>query len=130
VLHVIADALTSSLAIIALFTGRWLGWRWLDPVTGMIGGLVILSWAFGLCRHASRELLDFRRGGNNEAAIRSTLEGLGDVLVRDLHVWSLGRGRLGCVVTLASPTPRHATTYRALILEKCSIFHLTVEVVT
>jgi cation diffusion facilitator family transporter len=128
VLHVIADALTSSLAIVALLTGRWLGWRWLDPVSGLVGGLVILSWAFGLCRHASHELLDFRRGGNNEAAIRSTLEQLGDVLVRDLHVWSLGRGRLGCIVTLASPTPRRPAIYRALILEKCPISHLTVEV--
>ncbi len=128
VLHVIADALTSSLAIVALLTGRWLGWRWLDAVTGMIGGLVILSWAFGLCRHASHELLDFRRGGNNEATIRSTLEQLGDVLVRDLHVWSLGRGQLGCIVTLTSPTPRRPAAYRALILEKCPISHLTVEV--
>jgi cation diffusion facilitator family transporter len=128
VLHVIADALTSSLAIVALLTGRWLGWRWLDPVTGMIGGVVILSWAFGLCRHASQELLDFRRGGNNEATIRSALEQLGDVLVRDLHVWSLGRGQLGCIVTLASATPRRPAIYRALILENCPISHLTVEV--
>jgi cation diffusion facilitator family transporter len=128
VLHVIADALTSSLAIAALLTGRWLGWRWLDPVTGMIGGIVILSWAFGLCRHASHELLDFRRGGGNEATIRSTLEQLGDVRVRDLHVWSLGRGELGCIIALASPTPRGPAIYRALILEKCPISHLTVEV--
>jgi cation diffusion facilitator family transporter len=128
VLHVIADALTSSLAIAALLAGRWLGWRWLDPVTGLIGGLVILSWAFGLCRHASQELLNFRRGGDREATIRSTLEQLGDVRVRDLHVWSLGRGQLGCIVALASPTPRGAAIYRALILEKCPISHLTVEV--
>jgi cation diffusion facilitator family transporter len=128
VLHVIADALTSSFAIVALLTGRWLGWRWLDPVSGIVGGIVILSWAFGLCRHASHELLDFRRGGNSEATIRSTLEELGDVLVRDLHVWSLGRGQLGCIVTLASPTPRRPATYRALIREKCPISHLTVEV--
>lgn len=61
-------------------------------------------------------------------AIRSTLEQLGDVRVRDLHVWSLGRGQLGCIVALASPTPRGAAIYRALILEKCPISHLTVEV--
>ena len=128
VLHVIADALTSSLAIAALLTGRWLGWRWLDPVTGIIGGIVILSWAFGLCRHASHELIDFRRGDANEATIRSTLEELGDVHVYDLHVWSLGRGRLGCIVTLASPTPRRPAVYRALILERCPISHLTIEV--
>ncbi|HEX3762565.1 MAG TPA: CDF family Co(II)/Ni(II) efflux transporter DmeF [Kofleriaceae bacterium] len=128
VLHVIADALTGLLAIIALLAGRWLGWRWLDPVTGIVGGLVILSWGFGLCRHASHELLDVRRGGDNEATIRSALEQLGDVLVRDLHVWSLGRGQLGCIVTLASPTPRGAAAYRALILERCPISHLTVEI--
>jgi Co/Zn/Cd efflux system component len=81
-----------------------------------------------LCRHASHELLDFRPGRSNDAVIRSTLEALGDVLVHDLHVWSLGRGRLGCIVTVASPTPRRPATYRALILEKCSISHLTVEV--
>lgn len=83
---------------------------------------------FGPCRHASHELLDFRRGGDSEATIRSTLERLGDVRVRDLHVWSLGRGQLGCIVALASPTPRGAATYRALILENCPISHLTVEV--
>jgi cation diffusion facilitator family transporter len=128
VLHAIADALTSSLAIVALLTGGWLGWRWLDPVTGIVGGIVILSWASGLCRHASHELLDFRRGGADEATIRSTLEELGDVLVHDLHIWSLGRGQLGCIVTLTSPTPRRPAIYRALILEKCPISHLTVEV--
>jgi cation diffusion facilitator family transporter len=128
VLHVIADALTGSLAIAALLTGQWLGWRWLDPVTGVIGGIVILSWAFGLCRHAAHELLDFRRGDASEATIRTTLEELGDVHVHDLHVWSLGRGRLGCIVALASPTPRRPAVYRALILEKCPISHLTIEV--
>ncbi len=128
VLHVIADALTSSLAIAALLAGRWLGWRWLDPVTGIVGGVVILSWAAGLCRHASHELLDFRRSGADAAAIRSALEELGDVLVHDLHVWSFGRGRLGCIVMLSSPTPRRPATYRALILERCLISHLTVEV--
>jgi cation diffusion facilitator family transporter len=130
VLHVIADALTSSLAIAALLAGRWLGWQWFDPVTGIVGGIVILSWAFGLCRHASQELLDFRRGGTNEATIRTSLEGLGDVRVRDLHVWSLGHGRLGCIVTLASPTPRESAIYRSLILENCPISHLTIEVET
>jgi len=128
VFHVIADALTSCLAITALLAGRWFGWRWLDPVTGIVGGIVILSWAFGLCWHASQELLDFRRGGTSEAMIRTALEDLGDVDVRDLHVWSLGRGRLGCIVTLASATPRGPATYRSLILEKCAIAHLTIEV--
>jgi hypothetical protein len=93
-----------------------------------MGGVVILSWAFGLCRHASQELLDFRRGGANEAKIRTALENLGDVHVRDLHVWSLGHDRLGCIVTLASPTPRESATYRSLILENCPIIHLTIEV--
>jgi cation diffusion facilitator family transporter len=128
VLHVIADALTSSLAIVALLTGRWLGWRWLDPVTGLVGGIVILSWAFGLCQHAAHELLCFRPGGADEATIRSTLEGLGDVRVRDLHIWSLGHGRLGCIIAVASPTPRGPAIYRSLILERCPISHLTVEV--
>jgi cation diffusion facilitator family transporter len=128
VLHVIADVLTSTLAIVALLAGPRLGWRWLDPVTGMVGGVVILVWAFGLCRHACRELLDFRPAGVDEAAIRGALEALGDVHVRDLHVWSLGGGRLGGVITLASPTRRESITYRSLILEKCPVAHLTIEI--
>jgi cation diffusion facilitator family transporter len=128
VLHVIADTLTSTLAITALVVGPWLGWGWLDPLTGIVGGIVILAWAFGLCRHACRELLDFRPDGASEAAIRNALETLGDVHVRDLHVWSLGRGLLGCIITLASPTRRDSATYRSLVLENCAISHLTIEI--
>jgi cation diffusion facilitator family transporter len=127
VLHVAADALTSLLAIVALLAGRYAGYTWLDPAMGIVGGLVILKWGVGLCRHAAFELLDVEPSARLEQDIRSTLEGIDDVRVSDLHVWSIGRGQRACIVTLISSTPRECAHYRES-LERFGLGHLTVEV--
>ncbi len=126
-MHVIADMLTSALAIAALLAGRFLGWVWLDAVTGIVGGLVILKWGVGLCRHTAFELLDVDPSSDLEDKIRAALETVDDVRVSDLHVWSLGRGAKSCVVTLISSVPREPSAYREH-LASFKLAHLTVEV--
>jgi cation diffusion facilitator family transporter len=127
VLHVAADALTSLLAIFALLAGRYLGLTWLDPLMGLLGGVVILKWGVSLCKHAAFDLLDVDLSSSLEDDIRSTLEHIDDVRVSDLHVWSLGRGDRGCIISLVSSTPRESIFYKQR-LERFRLAHLTVEV--
>lgn len=126
-LHIVADTLTSALAIGALVAGRYLGWVWLDAVTGLLGGLVILAWGVGLCRGAARDLLDVSPSLVTEDQIRRALEAIDDVRVDDLHVWTIGRGARSCVVTLSSAAPRAVLEYRAR-LAGFELAHLTIEV--
>jgi cation diffusion facilitator family transporter len=128
VIHVMADALTSALAIGALLAGRWLGWGWCDPVTGIVGGLVILKWGGDLCRRTASELIDFDPDFAVAKEIRASLEQIDDVRVRDLHVWSMGSGKRSCIVTLVSSEPRETQIYREHILARAELAHLTVEV--
>jgi cation diffusion facilitator family transporter len=127
VLHVAADALTSLLAIIALLAGKYAGIAWLDPVMGIIGGVLILKWGATLCRHAAFDLLNVELSPHLEDEVRATLEHIEDVRVSDLHVWSLGSGVRGCVVTLSSGNPRDSVFYRER-LARFGLAHLTVEV--
>lgn len=126
-MHVVADALTSVLAIAALLAGRFLGWAWLDAVSGIVGGFVILKWGAGLSRSAAFELLDVSPSSAVEDEIRVVLEALDDVRVRDLHVWSLGGGKKSCVVTVVTAAPREARCYREA-LARFDLAHLTIEV--
>jgi len=126
-LHVLTDAFTSVLAIFALFAGKWLAVPWLDAVTGIVGGIVILHWAFGLTRGAGAELLDVVPSEHLETAIRRALEEMDDVQVRDLHLWSLGGGQRSCLVTLITSTPREPQVYHEA-LASFRLAHLTIEV--
>ena len=126
--HVLADALTSVLAIGALLAGFYLGWWFLDPAMGLLGGVVILRWSIDLCQQASRQLLDVVPASNHERLVRSRLEAVDDVRIADLHVWELGPGRRGCIVSLVTSTPRDTDYYREVILGAVDVAHLTVEV--
>lgn len=126
-MHVVADAFTSVLAIAALLAGRFLGWAWLDAISGIVGGIVILKWGAGLSRDAAFELLDVSPSSAVEDEIRVVLEALDDVRVRDLHVWSLGGGKKSCVVTVVTAAPREARCYREA-LARFELAHLTIEV--
>ena len=126
-LHVVADALTSVLAIVSLLAGRVWGITWLDPLMGIVGGVVIINWGVSLCKHAALDLLDVELSPALEDSIRTTLERVDDVRVSDLHVWSIGRGLRSCIVTLISSNPRESAHYRER-LEPFGLAHLTVEV--
>jgi cation diffusion facilitator family transporter len=126
--HVLADTLTSILAVAALVGGQYAGLVFLDPVTAMIGSLVILRWSIGLCRGSVLHLLDVSSSAEVAQTIRARIESLDDARVVDLHLWDLGSGRLGCIVSVMASAPRSVADYREAILTAVRVEHLTVEV--
>ncbi len=127
-IHVLADAMTSVLAIVALSLGMWGGLWFLDPAMGLLGGVVIVWWAIGLCRQASGQLLDVVSSPKHEAVVRQKLEAVDDVRVADLHVWELGPGRRSCIVSVVTATPRDVAFYRDTVLDAVGLAHLTIEI--
>ncbi len=127
-LHVLADALTSVLAIAALLAGKFLGWVWLDAAMGLVGAVLITRWAWGLAHDSSSVLLD--RAPDTAAAqqIRATIEAEPDHAVADLHVWELGAGRLSAAVSVVTHSPRSPEYYRARLLERVALDHVLIEV--
>lgn len=127
-LHVLADALTSVLAIAALTLGALYGWGWADPAMGVVGGVVIARWSWGLIRDAGGVLLDRTPDGDDlPAEIRQALERNGD-RVTDLHVWRVGPGHCAAIVAVASPAAQPPSHYKALLSHIHELSHLTVEV--
>ncbi|ROR47416.1 CDF family Co(II)/Ni(II) efflux transporter DmeF [Diaphorobacter sp. C33] len=127
-LHVLADALTSVLAIAALLVGRSYGWLWADPAMGVVGALVIARWSWGLIRDAGSVLLDApAEGPQVRQEIEDILAATGDTL-KDLHVWQIGPGHFAAIVSVASATPQPAQHYKALLLPVHELSHVTVEV--
>jgi cation diffusion facilitator family transporter len=126
--HVIADAFTSVLAIVALSAGLWLGWTWLDPVMGLVGAGVILWWARGLIADSARVLLDREMDSPVVAQIRKAIESDGDAEIADLHVWRVGRASQAAVVTIVAQSPLAPDAYRARLAGIASLMHVSVEV--
>lgn len=126
-LHVVADALTSVLAIVALLAGRFYGWMWLDPVIGIVGALVIARWSVGLLRSAGSVLLDMEPQNGLAAGIRKRLEVEGD-RVADLHLWQLGPGHMGVIVCIVSDHPKAPEVYKTRLAGLDGLSHMTVEV--
>jgi len=124
--HVIADAMTSVLAIAALAAGRWLGIVWLDPLMGVLGACVIFHWSTRLARDTGGILLDMEAGGDLARRIRSEVENAGDE-VADLHVWRVGPGHYAAIVAIVTERTAHADEIRALLAERFPLAHLTVE---
>jgi cation diffusion facilitator family transporter len=129
-LHVLADAMTSVLAIVALLAGKALGWIWMDPVMGLVGGAVILRWAYGLLRDTSIILLDRSADAATAAAIRAALEADADNRVADLHVWQVGSHHLSVIVSIVTHYPQPPEHYKGLLAGFSDIEHVTVEVHT
>jgi cation diffusion facilitator family transporter len=127
-IHIVADALTSLLAIGALSLGWWAGLWFLDPLMGLVGGGVITWWAVSLCRQASRQLLDVVSSPRHEQIVRERLEAIDDVRVADLHVWELGPGRRSCIVSVVTARPREVSAYRHAVLSALDVAHLTIEI--
>ncbi len=127
-IHIMADAFTSLLAIIALGLGKWGGLWYLDPAMGLVGGFVITLWSISLCRQASGQLLDVVSSTKHEDVVRRQLEAIDDVRVADLHVWELGPGRRSCIVSVVTATPRDVDFYRDAVLGALPVAHLTIEI--
>jgi cation diffusion facilitator family transporter len=127
--HVLADAATSVLAIAALAGGWYLGWNFLDPLCGLIGAGVIASWALGLIRDSALVLLDADADPALSRNIRLLLETEMGMRIADLHLWRLGPGHQGLIVSLVSPAPTSAEAVKtALRTRYPGLSHVTVEV--
>ena len=125
--HVLADALTSVLAIVALACGFFFGWVWLDPLMALVGVAVILSWSFGLIRTSGAVLLDMIPDRHLAATIREHLELDGD-RVCDLHLWRLGPGHTGLIAAVVSDRPQAPSAYKARLAGIGGLSHVTIEV--
>jgi cation diffusion facilitator family transporter len=125
--HVLADAATSVLAIAALVTAMYSRWVWTDPAVGIIGSIVIASWAFGLIRDSGAVLLDVSVDKKLEAVIRDRLETKGD-RVTDLHLWQVGPGHRAAVISVISDNPLPPATYKRRLKGLRGLSHVTIEV--
>ncbi|MGF6932638.1 cation diffusion facilitator family transporter [Paraburkholderia sp. UCT70] len=124
--HVLADALTSVLAIVAMLAGRYLGWVWLDPLMGIVGSIVIARWAWTLMRDTAGVLLD-RTDEHVAGEIREILDSHGDAEIADLHVWQIGPEARAAIVSVRTHGGVTAETIRARLAPVHEVMHLTVE---
>jgi cation diffusion facilitator family transporter len=125
--HVVADALTSVLAIAGLTTAKLAGWTFMDPVVGLAGTGVILSWAYGLLRQSGAVLIDAVPDKGLVERIRGALEVDGDA-ISDLHLWRVGPGHYAAVISLVTHDPKHAKSYKEKLASLPKLSHVTIEI--
>lgn len=128
-LHVLTDALTSILAILALLAGKLGGLIWLDPAMGVVGAALVSRWSWGLLRQTSAVLLDHQAAPEVCAAVRHSLEDSGQDRVTDLHVWEVGPGIHAAAITIESCSPQPPDLYKRRIPSQLGIHHVTIEVI-
>jgi cation diffusion facilitator family transporter len=126
--HVLADAMTSVLALAALGMGKWLGWYLLDPLVGLLGAGLIAWWARGLLARSATILLDREMDHPLANEVRTRMESDGDTRVADLHLWRVGADVFACAVTLVADLPRSADAYRERLRDLPSLAHVMVEI--
>ncbi len=126
--HVLADALTSILAIVALVFGKIFGWNWLDPLMGMVGALVITRWSLGLLKETSPILLDESIAEDTKLLIRAALESDSDNRICDLHLWKVGPDDYAAIISLVTHYPKPVAHYKNLLSSVQHLSHITVEI--
>jgi len=127
-LHVLADALTSLLAIVALLAAKFYGANWLDPFMGIVGAILVSRWSYGLIRESARVLLDRQADDDRVDAIRDALQSDSGDRITDLHCWSIGPGIFAADIAIVSDNPKPPDDYRSRIPADLGIVHVTVEV--
>jgi cation diffusion facilitator family transporter len=127
-LHVLADALTSLLAIVALLAGKYFGAVWLDPVMGVLGAGLVIRWSVGLLRQSGRVLLDRQAPRHVRQAVVDAIEQQGRNRIYDLHVWTIGPGYYAVEICLETAHPMNPDDYRRLLPDDLGLAHVTVEV--
>ena len=126
--HILTDALTSVFAIVALILGQWQGWSWLDPLVGVIGGLVVFNWSIGLIKQSGMDLLDAHDVSIDRENLMKAIEKDGSK-VMDIHLWRLAPGQVGCELIIKRNQEQRSADYRDIIANKFDIHHLIIEVV-
>jgi Co/Zn/Cd efflux system component len=124
---VLADALTSVLAIFALLFGKYLGQRWMDPFMGLVGATLVVRWSWGLLRSSARVLLDLQAPDEVLGAIRKAIELEGDNRISELHVWSVGPGIYAAEIGIVSSGPLDPDDYYNLLPKELGLVHVTFE---
>ena len=127
-LHVLADALTSLLAIVALVSGKYFGWNWLDPIMGIVGAVIITRWSIGLLKQTSPILLDGSIEEEYQSAIKETIEQDSDNRISDLHIWRVGANHYAAIISLVTHFPKNTAHYKELLSGFHKLSHVTIEV--
>ena len=127
-LHVIADAMTSVLAIIALVSGKYLGWNWLDPVMGIVGAIIITRWSYGLLKQTGPILLDGSIEEKYQRAVKETIEKDADNLITDIHIWKVSANHYAAIISLITHNPQSTDHYKTLLRDFHKLSHITIEV--
>jgi len=129
-LHVVTDAITSVLAIVALFGGKYLGATWLDPVMGLVGTVLVGRWAWQLLRDCGRVLLDAEMDAPVVTEVRDVVAALPQpTALRDLHVWRVGKGKYACIVSITTGAGLDAEAVREALSIHDELVHVTVELI-
>ncbi len=128
-LHVLADALTSFLAIFALLAAKYFGLVWMDPFMGIIGAVLVSRWSVGLLRSSGRILLDHQAPEEILHKLRNTIETLPDTRMDDLHVWAIGPGMYAAIVSVAARNPESPAYYKQLLTCELNLVHVSIEVI-
>jgi len=127
-LHVLADAVTSVLAIIALAAGKFYGLAWMDPLMGVAGALLVARWAWQLIHQTGRVLTDREAPDAIRDLVRAAIEGQADNRIADLHVWSIGPNAYSGIISVVTHEPQSPEHYKSLIPDHLGLVHVTVEV--
>ncbi len=127
-LHVLADALTSLLAIVALVSGKYFGWDWLDPIMGIVGAIIITRWSIGLLKQTSPILLDGSIEEEYQLAIKETIEKDPDNRISDIHIWKVSANHYAAIISLVTHFPKNTAYYKELLSGFHKLSHITIEV--
>lgn len=126
--HVMADALTSVLAIFALLLGKYYGWNWMDALMGIVGAVIITRWAMGLIQQTSPILLDCNIAPGYQDDIVSTLERESDIKVSDIHIWKISADHYAAIISVVSHEPLATDEYKKMLRKFDKLHHLTIEI--
>jgi len=127
-MHVLADALTSLLAIIALLSAKYVGWTWLDPMMGIVGAIIITRWAYGLLKQTSPILLDVSIDSYYQTEVIQTIEQDSDNKISDIHIWKVSANHYAAIISIVTHNPKTAEYYKKLLSKYHKLSHLTIEV--
>lgn len=127
-LHVLADALTSLLAIIALVSGKYFGWDWLDPIMGIVGAVIITRWSYGLLKQTGPILLDGSIEETYKSSIKETIEKDSDNQISDIHIWKVGANHYAAIISVVTHFPKSTEYYKELLNDFHKLSHITIEV--
>ena len=127
-MHVLADALTSLLAIVALLSGKYFGWSWLDPVMGIVGAIIITRWSYSLVKQTSPILLDGSIDEQYKLAIKQSIERDSDNRISDMHIWRISASHYAAIIALVTDSPKPTAYYKALLADFDRLSHVTIEV--